>query len=84
MSENIDDLMASAVHFHMANSLLPDDGPNDCCFAAFDRGPQWCTCWEPVYDLEQEEPNLVAVPATRTTMCDDCACRPDSPERSGD
>lgn len=43
-----------------------------------------CTCWESVYDLEQQPVNEELAPGQRTEMCADCAYRPDSPERSGD
>jgi hypothetical protein len=55
-------------------------------------GPSRCTCWEPLFDLEQQEPDPTAVkllaagvqPVTRTRPCGDCAYRPGSPERRGD
>jgi hypothetical protein len=57
-----------------------------CCIGAAEYGFDRCTCWEPVYDLEQQPP--IAVGAgnveTRGEMCADCAFRPDSPERQGD
>lgn len=55
-----------------------------CCWEAANDGPAWCTCWVPEYDVEQAEPDPALEPVTRTTMCDDCAFRPGSPERSGD
>lgn len=55
-----------------------------CCMGSAEHGPADCTCWEPVYDLEQAEPDRSAEPATRAAMCADCAYRPDSPERQGD
>lgn len=62
---------------------LPDAGSGMCCIGAAIYGPDRCTCWEPVYDLDQTDP--VPVPAsTRAEPCDDCAFRPDSPERQGD
>ncbi len=56
-----------------------------CCYGAAEGGPLDCTCWEPEYDLDQQPPAIPA-PAvvTRAKMCDSCAYRPDSPERSGD
>lgn len=83
-----------------------DSGPDDrddfaddempCCMASAMRGPRACTCWEPVYDLEQAEavakfgrdPDLPGVVhegptmKTRETCCHDCAYRNDSPERA--
>lgn len=58
-----------------------------CCMGAAEYGFDRCTCWEPVYDLEQSttpRPDIEPGPATRSEMCVDCAFRPDSPERSGD
>jgi len=56
------------------------------------RGLQGCTCWRPVYDLQQADPDPVALaafdngvtPSVRPQMCGDCAYRPDSPEKAGD
>jgi hypothetical protein len=56
----------------------------ECCEGAIDDGAAGCTCWEPIYDLEQQQPDTNAEPTTRTRMCGDCAYRPDSPEKSGD
>ena len=75
---------------HWSNDF-PDTG-GICCTGAAVYGPSRCTCWEPVYDLDQTEPDETAVrllaggiePSTRRQMCHDCAYRPDSPERSGD
>lgn len=61
---------------------LPEVGHGGCCYGAAVYGPERCTCWEPVYDLEQRAPRPAA-PAVRPTACADCAYRPDSPERSG-
>lgn len=55
-----------------------------CCPGALD-GPDRCTCWEPVHDLEQQPPRIdLPAGAVMPTMCADCAYRPDSPERAGD
>lgn len=54
-----------------------------CCMGSAMGGAGRCTCWEPVYDLEQAEPQLDAPTVTRSSMCDDCAYRPGSPERAG-
>jgi hypothetical protein len=62
----------------------PDAGPCDCMGYALD-GPEGCTCWEPVYThAEQAVPRTDAETGTRTVACEDCAFRPDSPERGGD
>jgi hypothetical protein len=57
-----------------------------CCFESAEDGPTACSCWEPVYDLEQQATIAVSVEhiQTRPEMCADCAFRPDSPERQGD
>lgn len=74
------------------NPDFPDLG-GGCCWGADLYGPESCTaCWEPVYDLEQADPDPLAVrllaggvtPVTRTAMCGDCAYRPGSPEKAGD
>lgn len=70
---------------------LPDAGEGMCCDGAAIFGPRRCTCWVPVYDLDQAEPDPLAVkllaagvePVTRAKPCADCAYRPDSPERQG-
>ena len=55
-----------------------------CCLDAVEGTLADCTCWEPEYDLDQA-PLVEGVEAvTRDKMCGDCACRPDSPERTGD
>lgn len=56
----------------------------ECCDGAASKGPAWCTCWMPVYDLEQQQPDTSTAHAVRTGMCGDCAYRPGSPEKSGD
>jgi hypothetical protein len=61
---------------------MPDLG-SPCCYGSVYSGPQACTCWEPVYDLEQQPPKP-ARPSLRTKPCDDCAYRGGSPERRGD
>lgn len=55
-----------------------------CCYAAADRGAAHCSCWRPVYDLEQAEPRTELSPETRSAMCGDCAYRPGSPELEED
>jgi hypothetical protein len=70
---------------------MPDAGKGMCCDGAALFGPNRCTCWEPVYDLDQADPDPLAVkllaagidPVTRARPCDDCAYRVDSPERQG-
>lgn len=60
----------------------PGQDENPCCMGAALDGPGGCTCWRPVYDLEQQPLNL-GVPEVRASMCEDCAYRPNSPERTG-
>jgi hypothetical protein len=52
-----------------------------CCYGYAMDGPQACTCWESVFDLEQAEP-IIGPPAPRPARCRDCAWNPDSPERN--
>lgn len=74
-----------------------DSGPDDrddfaadempCCMASAMRGPRACTCWEPVYDLRQTDPDNSreysrADLHVRAECCFDCAYRNGSPERA--
>lgn len=56
-----------------------------CCAGAAIYGVDRCTCWEPIYDLEQQ-PLANDVPPkeipTQSKCCEDCAYRNGSPERS--
>lgn len=54
-----------------------------CCLPAIEEGPSRCTCWETEYDEPQSEVGNPAIDVW-PSMCDDCAFRPDSPERNGD
>ncbi len=60
----------------------PGVEPDPCCGESFDGGPEDCTCWVAVYDLEQQPPRVVAGDqlAVQPLMCGDCAYRPGSPE----
>ena len=52
-----------------------------CCHgAAMDLSR--CTCWEPVFDLDQAPPDPGAVGTIAADMCHDCAYRAGSPERA--
>ena len=70
---------------------FPDAGEGYCCSGAVFHGPAHCSCWEPVFDLEQqpideEKRRWLAAgltPSTRDGMCGDCAYRPNSPEKTG-
>lgn len=53
-----------------------------CCYGAAVNGPGSCTCWTPVYSGGQSAPAAGSTIATRATRCEDCAFRPDSPERA--
>lgn len=70
------------IHFDIAHDL-PDAGGGVCCEGAAAFGAGRCTCWEPVYDCEQQ-PVCAGPMHVRSEMCRDCAFRPDSPERRGD
>lgn len=67
--------------------------PADCCPGRIQDGPAGCTCWVPEFDKPQTQPDEMTVarlalgeiePEVRDHMCDDCAYRPNSPEKSGD
>lgn len=61
--------------------------PADCCPGRRSDGPAGCTCWAPVYDVDQQDPRRIRhgeAPDVRDRMCGDCAYRPGSPERQGD
>lgn len=67
---------------------LGDDEPPveayGCCIGSAVRGPQGCTCWEPVYEVEQATPRPPAHPddiGVAPAMCGDCAFRHGSPEK---
>lgn len=63
----------------------PDAGQGMCCARAWDTDGHGCTCWEPIYDTPtRATPDPTTPPATRPTMCPDCAYRPNSPERRGE
>lgn len=54
-----------------------------CCMGAAVYGLERCTCWEPIYDLDQAESlDVGSPPATRSSCCIDCAYRNGSPERT--
>ncbi|MEU0515600.1 hypothetical protein [Amycolatopsis sp. NPDC006125] len=63
----------------------PDVGNDDvpCCMGSAQHGARGCTCWQPIYDLAQMPPRTGLEPGTRDGMCDGCAYRPRSPERTG-
>lgn len=53
-----------------------------CCMGSANGGPRGCTCWEPVFDLEQQPIQPEIRDVVRDRGCDDCAYRPGSPERA--
>lgn len=77
-------------HTSMTGALLwvqahPDDDWASCCIGGGIKGPEYCTCWEPVYELDQAEPRPPQCPddlQVQRRVCGDCAFRPDSPERA--
>lgn len=65
-------------------ALRDDETPGICCAGAAMFGARRCTCWEPVYDLEQQPLENIPEnysPDTRSKCCHDCAYRHGSPER---
>lgn len=60
------------------------NGEDPCCWGSANEGPTGCTCWKPVFDVEQQPPRTDLEPGVQPKMCVDCAYRPKSPERSGD
>lgn len=63
--------------------VMPDPADGACCDGSAIKGPQYCTCWAPVFDMEQQ-PVRPGEKGQRGALCPDCAYRPGSPERSGD
>lgn len=56
-----------------------------CCWGTASGRGSDCTCWTPVFDVEQEPPQLIASHHDATAapdLCGDCAFRPGSPERA--
>lgn len=72
----------TVLHMGIARDL-PDAGGGACCIGSAACGPERCTCWEIVHDVEQAEPKP-GPPAVRARRCSDCAFRSDSPENQGD
>lgn len=58
-----------------------------CCDGEMIRGAAYCTCWEPVFDLEQADPIPPGdgeIQVRPGGLCGDCAYRPESPEMATD
>lgn len=83
----------SVIHVNGGGLYIPPelcdrDEPMEipCCMGAA-LAENHCTCWEPIFDLEQQpladggEPGEIT---TRVKCCHDCAYRNGSPERSDD
>ena len=76
--------MFDVVHISADNPALDGQKQRFCCHGDSVYGPGRCTCWEMIYDLDQQPIKPDALTPMRSTMCGDCACRPESPERNGD
>jgi hypothetical protein len=66
----------------MFAELNPDAEQAWCCEGDVEGGPADCTCWTPVYDVEQAPPKAFNAEQleARPERCADCAFRPGSPE----
>lgn len=53
-----------------------------CCYGTAMFDADGCTCWSPVFTLDQQESPAALSIETRSVMCDDCAYRPGSEERT--
>lgn len=69
---------------HLEGEDLDEGRFGFCCAGAAARGPQSCTCWTPIFDLEQAPPRTELEVETRPKECGDCAYKPGSPEREAD
>jgi hypothetical protein len=94
VSEEMAVALAAAVDVAEATGMLPHGGPygplvvpdpvnGACCMGSAVKGAQYCTCWEPVFDLVQQ-PLQAGALGLRRSLWADCAYKPGSPERSGD
>lgn len=63
--------------------VVPDPVGGACCDGSAVKGPQYCLCWEPVFDAGQQ-PVIEGGPGRRAVACSDCAYKAGSPERQGD
>lgn len=52
-----------------------------CCMGAAVYGPDHCTCWVPLFDVEQTTQLQPDAVAANVKCCHDCAYRHGSPER---
>lgn len=82
-NSNTGALLYAKAHPDEDDPTVPDE-LRWCCYGAtsyLDR----CTCWEPVWNVEQQLPRLpveLEHLQPRAKVCGDCAFRKDSPERS--
>lgn len=60
----------------------PDAEPIGCCYGEVMGGIEGCTCWRPVFDVDQAQPRPVPREQwqTQPQRCGDCAYRPGSKE----
>jgi hypothetical protein len=68
-----------------AQHPMADDWVPCCSTSAMAARQDACTCWEPVYDMEQATPQLLTSVTelhVQPRPCGDCAYRPGSPELS--
>lgn len=78
---------------HEPEGGWPPDEIDPCCWGFMEDSWVGCTCWVPVFNHDGQVPpdehqqQLLAAgvePNTRAGMCQDCAYRPGSPEKTGD
>lgn len=72
------------VELHPDQDTWPPEA-RGCCIGSAVYGAGRCTCWTPVFELEQADPQPPECPDDLTAqprMCGDCAFRKGSPERA--
>lgn len=85
-SSNLGAVLYAQAHPDEDDPAVPDE-LRWCCYGTASRGLDGCTCWEPVWNVEQQVPSLPVTRdqlAARDRLCGDCAFRKDSPERATD
>jgi hypothetical protein len=75
----------TAIH-QLGYGRWPDVGNDEipCCEGSAALDHKFCTCWEPVFDVDQADPDTSQIHSIMPRPCHDCAYRRNSPERSGD
>lgn len=63
------------------NTPPPAELEEPCCMTAAATDMEDCLCWKPVRDKRRQQPKE-GPNEVRARMCEDCAYRPDSPERA--